>query len=62
MKPIVNVDVPMSKPMLDALTLFETYCVAKGINKTTKEFVLEFINNKFNAKLASQFDSKYLYQ
>jgi hypothetical protein len=61
MKPIVNVDVPMSKTMLNALTLFETYCVAKGIYEVSKESVIDFLKNKFNASLASQFESKYLY-
>jgi len=42
MTPTVNVDVPMSKPMLDALTLHETFCVASGIVSVTMNLCVTF--------------------
>lgn len=61
MSPIVNTDVKMSKAMLDALTLHETFCVASGIKKVTHESVTEFLAQRFGQKIASQFDSVYLF-
>ena len=61
MTPTVNVDVPMSKAMLDALTLHETYCVAKGIDAVTHESVCEFLSNRFGEQVANQFKPEYLY-
>jgi hypothetical protein len=61
MTPIVNVDVPMSKPMLDALTLHETFCVASGIELVTHESVCEFLSQRFGEQVANSFKPEYLY-
>ena len=62
MKPIVNVDVPMPKKMLNALTLFETYCVASNISQVTEIDVQTFLTKRCGNPLASQFKTTYLYQ
>ena len=61
MTPTVNVDVPMSKAMLDALTLHETYCVASGIESVTHESVCAFLSQRFGELIANQFKPDYLY-
>jgi hypothetical protein len=61
MTPLVNVDVPMSKAMLDALTLHETYCVASGIETVTHESVCEFLSQRFGEQIANKFKPEYLY-
>lgn len=61
MTPTVNVDVPMTKAMLDALTLHETYCVASGIETVTHESVCEFLSQRFGDQVANQFKPHYLY-
>jgi len=61
MIPTVNVDVPMSKAMLDALTLHETYCVAKGIDAVSHESVCDFLTQRFGESVANQFKPEYLY-
>jgi len=61
MSPIVNTDVKMSKTMLDALTVHETFCMASGINHVTQEDVQNFLSKRFNPKLAQQFKSDYLF-
>ena len=61
MTPTVNVDVPMSKPMLDALTLHETYCIGKGIESVTSESVHDFLVQRFSETIANQFKPEYLY-
>lgn len=61
MTPTVNTDVPMTKAMLDALTLHETYCVASGIEKVTHESVCEFLSQRFGEQMANQFHPNYLY-
>ena len=61
MTPLVNVDVPMSKSMLDALTLHETFCVASGIESVTHESVCEFLSQRFGEQVANKFKPEYLY-
>lgn len=61
MTPTVNVDVPMSKAMLDALTLHETYCVAMGIDIVSYEAVCDFLSQRFGEPIANQFKPEYLY-
>jgi len=61
MKPIVNTDVKMSKQMLDALTLFETYCVASLTKKTNESEVKGFLMANFGEDIASKFKKEYLY-
>ena len=61
MTPTVNVDVPMSKAMLTALTLHETFCVASGIDTVTHESVCNFLSQRFGEPIANQFKAEYLY-
>ena len=61
MTPTVNVDVPMPKPMLDALTLHETFCIASGISEVTHESVSDFLTKRFGEQVANQFKPEYLY-
>ena len=61
MSPIVNTDKKMPKAMLEALTLHETFCIASGINVVTTEQVKQFLEQRFNQKLAEQFDPDYLF-
>jgi hypothetical protein len=61
MTPTVNVDVPMSKSMLEALTLHETFCVASGIESVTHESVCEFLSQRFGDQVANKFKPEYLY-
>jgi hypothetical protein len=61
MTPTVNVDVPMSKAMLNALTLHETFCVASGIDTVTHESVCNFLFQRFGEPMANQFKAEYLY-
>jgi hypothetical protein len=62
MTPTVNVDVPMPKPMLEALTLLETYCIATNTNSVDHEFVCHFLQWQFSKELAKKFKNEYLYQ
>jgi hypothetical protein len=61
MTPTVNVDVAMPKPMLDALTLHETFCIASGIETVTHESVCDFLSKRFGEQMANQFRPEYLY-
>lgn len=61
MKPIVNTDVKMPKKMLDALALFETYCVGNKKQETNEIEVKEFLTSLYSKKFADQFKSEYLY-
>jgi hypothetical protein len=61
MSPIVNTDVKMSKAMLRALTIYETYCVASNINSVTENETREFLTARFGQDLASKFNPKFLF-
>lgn len=61
MTPTVNVDVPMPKSMLNALTLHETFCIALGISEVTHESVCDFLTKRFGEQVANQFKPEYLY-
>ena len=61
MTPTVNVDVPMPKHMLNALTLHETFCIASGIETVTPEAVCQFLSQRFGDQVANQFKPDYLY-
>lgn len=61
MSPIVNTEEKMSKPMLEALTIHETFCVASGIKSVTSDQVKEFLSNRFNKSLADKFKPEYLF-
>lgn len=57
---VVNVETEMSEQMLDALSIFETTCVAKRIDVTSESDVKEFLRQKFSEELANQFRPEYL--
>lgn len=61
MKPIVNTDVKMPKKMLDALTLFETHCVANMKQETNEVEVKSFLSELFSQRFSEQFKQEYLY-
>lgn len=61
MSPIVNTDVKMSKAMLRALTIYETYCVASNINYVTEDEAIKFLAIRFGQDLANKFDSQFLF-
>ena len=55
MTPYVNTSKKMSKRLLEALTLHEFSCSAKNIQSVTEESVRQFLESRFNKKLADQF-------
>lgn len=57
---VVNVEVEMPEQMLDALSIFETTCMAKRIDVTSDSDVREFLRQKFSEDLADQFRPEYL--
>jgi hypothetical protein len=62
MKTTVNTDVKMPKKIMEALTLFETYCVATNKHDATINEIKDFIKKHYNQKLADKFQPEYLYQ
>jgi hypothetical protein len=61
MKPYVNTDVKMSKKMLDALSLHETFCIMSNIEEVTESSVRNWLLSNFNESIAKEFKSEYLY-
>jgi hypothetical protein len=61
MKPYVNTDVKMSKKMLEALSLHETFCIMSNIKEVTEDSVKDWLLNNFNENIAKDFKSEYLY-
>ena len=61
MKPYVNTDVKMSKKMLDALSLHETFCIMSNIEEVTENSVRNWLLSNFNESIAKEFKSEYLY-
>lgn len=61
MTPIVNVDVKMSKSMLNALTVHEAFCTGMKIDEVTEKDVVAFLSDRFSDELATKFESNYLY-
>lgn len=59
--PFVNVDVKMSKPMLRALSLFETFCVVQNKLTTTEQEIKAFITERFDAELAAKFEPSFMF-
>lgn len=57
---VVNVEAEMPEQMLDALSIFETTCVAKRIDVTSEEDVREFLRQKFSEDIAAKFRPEYL--
>ena len=58
--PIVNTDTKMSKKMLDALTLFETYCVVSNIQSVTYQSVIDYLTSHYGTELSQYFKPQYL--
>lgn len=61
LSPYVNVDVKMSKDILEALTLHEFYCIGSKIKEVTPESVREFLTLRYNEKMANKFKPEYLF-
>jgi hypothetical protein len=59
--PIVNVEVKMPKSMLNALTLYEAFCIGSKIDFVTESDVVAFLSNRFGSDLASTFKPNYLF-
>jgi len=62
MNPYVNTDIKMSKKMLEALSLHETFCIMSNIDTVTESSVKEWLAKNFNQKIAEAFKPEYLYQ
>ena len=58
--PFVNVDVKMSKKMLNALTMHEFYCIGHQIKSVTEQSVKEFLSDQYGADMAEVFKPEYL--
>jgi hypothetical protein len=61
MKTVVNRDIKMSKKMMEALSLFEAYCVIHKIQETTEYEVKEFIKKHYDKNISDKFEANYLY-
>ena len=61
MKPYVNTDIKMSKKMLEALSLHETFCIMSNITEVTEDSVKNWLLHNFNKSIAKDFKSEYLY-
>lgn len=59
--PIVNTEEKMSKKMLNALTLFETYCTVSGIDSVTYQQVIDYLTSLYGAELSQHFMPKFLF-
>jgi hypothetical protein len=59
--PIVNTETKMPKKMLDALTLFETYCVVSNINSVTYQSVIDYLTSHYGIELSQRFKPQYLF-
>ena len=61
MKTTVNTEIKMPKKVMEALTLFETYCVILNKRETTIDEVKAFIKKHYNQNLADKFQPEFLY-
>jgi hypothetical protein len=61
MKPFVNVDIPMPQDMLDALSMFECYCVGTKTHEVTAQTVINYLSTCYSKELASKFKPEYLF-
>jgi hypothetical protein len=61
LSPYVNVDVKMSKDILEALTMHEFYCIGSKIKEVTPESVREFLLARYSKKIADKFKPEYLF-
>jgi len=61
LSPYVNVEVKMSKDILEALTAHEFYCIGSKIKEVTPESVKDFLATRYSQKLASKFKPEYLF-
>jgi hypothetical protein len=60
LSPYVNTDVKIPRKMLEALTLHEVSCAARGIETVSEPSVRQFLTDRFNAALALRFKPEYL--
>ena len=58
--PIVNTEIKMPKNMLDALTLFETYCIVSNISSVTYQNVIDYLTSHYGTELSQYFKPQYL--
>ena len=58
---MVNVDVKMSKRMLDALSLIETMCAVTGENVISEDSVRGYLRNNYGSDLAAEFRPEFMY-
>ena len=56
----VNVDVPMSRPMMDALTVHEARCIFTRKKQVSEADVRQFLVDEFSQSLADEFTSDFL--
>lgn len=56
----VNVDVPMSQEMMDALTVHEARCVFSRKKQVSEVDVRQFLADEFSQSLADEFSSDFL--
>lgn len=61
MKPFVNVDISMPQDMLDALSIFEAYCIGTKTKEVTEEMVINYLTINYSKELASKFNKRYLF-
>lgn len=61
LSPYVNVEVKMSKDILEALTAHEFYCIGSKIKEVTPESVKDFLATRYSQKLSSKFKPEYLF-
>jgi hypothetical protein len=60
LSPYVNTDVKIPRKMLEALTLHEVSCAARGIETVSEPAVRQFLADRFNPALALRFKPEYL--
>ena len=51
----------MPKKMMEALSLFEAYCVIHKIQETTEYEVKKFIKKHYDQNISDKFEANYLY-
>ena len=59
--PIVNVDVKMTRKMLQALGLLEATCVVKGIETVTEAEVRAYLAERHGTAFAATFRPDFLH-
>ena len=60
MTPFVNVNVKMSKEIMNALTVHEFHCISKQIKSVTEQSVKQFLTDRYDLSMADKFKTEYL--